>query len=632
MSYLFPSFSLLLAFLLGITITKRLSIVIPKFSEFFFSISLGCVLFTAINFIFCLIFSFPTGVIISQITILVFEIFYINYYKYNLNLLPYFYALFEKKLLIILVVIIGIILFTLFNHHVLFPLKGDLYSGESTYGDLPFHLSTISSIAYGLRFPPDNPMYVGKPLVYPYLINFFSAILVYEGLTLRESIIIPGIILSFSLTILIFDFAFFLTKDNLKSFLAIILYLFNGGFGFYFFLNDYSFSVSKSFLSLLQPVNIKEYSHLFEQNIQWPNFLSRMIVPERSILFGLPIGIIILRLLFFNDHEKKSNNFDLFITAFLLSLLPLLHTHTALVMAIILPVLTLFFLKKDFWKTDLKRYLLIGSLAVILAFPLTLLFINHLDQSNHFIRLHFGWMKNPQESFFWFWFKNSYILIPLSLAILLIPKAATKSIKALLLCAFILFIFVNIILLSPYDWDNVKFLFWAGLFLDIAAASVLGYLLSKKALFIKLLTTFIIFTMVSSALLSIWREINISFVLFSKEAVELGEQIKKITPKNAIFLTYKTHNSPINNLAGRPIMMGFPGLLWVHGINYQEREKEINQIFQGKDNAINLIQKNNISFVVLEDYQPNNLNINREFFNKFPILIKNNYYTVYQVR
>ena len=157
--------------------------------------------------------------------------------------MPCLQNLFKEKLLFILTIVIGLILFTLFNHHIIPSVKGNLQTGESTYGDLPFHLSIISHIAYGYKFPPDNPFYANAQLAYPYLINFFSAILVFEGWSLRLSIIIPGLMLSLSLIGLIYDFTYNLTRDGLKSFFAVLLYFFNGGLGFIFFLIDYSKSI-----------------------------------------------------------------------------------------------------------------------------------------------------------------------------------------------------------------------------------------------------------------------------------------------------------------------------------------------------------------------------------------------------
>lgn len=614
--------------MLGVIVTNKLSLQLPRFSLLFFQLILGIIIFTAVNYYTTLVFSFPKGIVIGQILIVIFELFFIFRKRIYLSFIQNLKSLVRERLLLVCLFTIGAFLVALFNNHILSEKAGDLYTGESTYGDLPFHLSIISNIAFSNKFPPDNAMYSGNTLVYPYLINFFSAILVFEGWTLRQSIIIPGLILSFGLIEIMYEFVLHLTKSAVKSFLVVILYFFNGGLGFYFFLKDYSFGINSIIQALFNPSSLKEYSHLFEQNIQWGNFLSRMIVPERSLLFGIPAGLIILRLLFFRNGQKITP-LELILISLLLSLMPLLHTHTVLTLAIIIPILVLFARESSLFN-ELKKFLIIVVMTLIFAIPHILIFFGHVSESNQFMKFNLGWMKLPHESFFWFWFKNTYLLVPLSLGALLLSKV-NKQVKILQICALVLIVIINLFLFSPYNWDNVKFLFWAGLFFDITASFFLISLFQKRSLFLKVLVIIIIFSMVSSALLSLWREINVKYVLFSKEAVSIGEQIRLQTPPDSVFLTYKVHNSPVTNLAGRSILMGYPGLLWVHGINYQERENDINHIFAGFQNAKSLIKKYNINYIVVESYNPEGMFINRNFFDQYPILLKSQNYTIHKI-
>lgn len=629
MDTIVPIFTLVITTVFGLILIKNLSLEIQKFSAVFFAVALGIIIFTALAYFNCLFFSFPNGLILAHIEISIFILLYFVIIKPKIQILEYMAALRQTKLLIVALFIIGILLIILFNTHIIPDINGDLYTGESTYGDLPFHLSSISSIAYAQNFPPQNPFYSGRQLAYPYFINFFSAILVYEGLSPRLSIIIPGILLGLSVFVLIYDLAFILTRSIIKSILSAIFYFFNGGLGFYFFLKDYSFNITNIFNALLNPTALKEYSHLFEQNIQWGNFLSRMIVPERALLFGLPAGIILLRILFFRGNSSLPSRFEIILAAFLISLMPLLHTHSVLAFAVILPILGLISLKNNF-KERLINYLLIVVLTLIFALPHMPLFLNHIVNSESFFRFHIGWMKQPSESFLWFWIKNSYLFIPLSLIALFIPKLVANQIKYLLVCAFSLFTVINLFLLSPYDWDNVKFLFWIDMFFSIASGAVLGTFIQSKFFTIQMFSIILSVTMVLSALLSIYREINVKYVLFSKEAVSVGEYLKENTGKDSIFLTYKIHNSPVNNIAGRLILMGYPGLLWTQGINYQEREGDVNRMLQGQG-GLDLFNKYKVNYVVLESNDLEGIKIDRNYFNRFPIILKTQNYTVYKI-
>lgn len=625
-----PTLTLFLSFLLGKIILSKSSIDLPDFSKLFFSFALGILLLSIIAYFGALIFGFPNGIIIGQLVIYIFIFIWSTFHNPFKDIPHLFLALLKNRLLILLLVGFTPIIYILFSTHIIPEIQGNLFTGESTYGDLPFHLSTISQIAFGYQFPPDNPMYAGIRLVYPYLINFFSAILVYEGFSLRDSVMIPGIILSLSFIVLVFDFAYIITKKSSTAFLTTLLYFFNGGVGFYYFLKDYSFNPGLIFQALLHPSQLIEYSHLFSENIQWANLLTRMLVPERSILFGIPAGIIILRFLIFRGTKKFLNIWDVILSALLASFMPILHTHTVIVFFIILPILMIYTLYKDRSKEKIKMYVIFILATILLTTIHIPAFLSQLAQSSHFMSFHFGWMTNPNESFFLFWFKNGYLLIPFSIAVLFIPKI-NSQVKILQLCAFALFVLMNLVLFSPYNWDNIKFLLWIGLFFSLGAAEILQLLFVKRFLLLKILCVIIIISMISSASLSFIREINVQYELFSSDAIQVSNFVQKSTPKDALFLTYPVHNSPISNLGGRQIMMGYPGLLWTHGINYSQRQSDITEIFEGDSHAKQLLKQYNISYVVLETNDPDGITINRPFFTQFAIVLQSGNYTIYHI-
>ena len=70
----------------------------------------------------------------------------------------------------------------------------------NNFGDLPFHLSVITSFAYGNNFPPEDPTYAGVRFTYPFLTDFVSAIFVRCGADLRQSMFIENFILAVSLS------------------------------------------------------------------------------------------------------------------------------------------------------------------------------------------------------------------------------------------------------------------------------------------------------------------------------------------------------------------------------------------------------------------------------------------------
>jgi len=528
---------------------------------------------------------------------------------------------FVKQWVVFLPLLVLIVL--LFDNHIIKPDQaGNLLTGESTYGDLPFHMGQMAQMAYGHIFPPENPLYAHTLLVYPYFINLISVLLVWLGMGSRNSILLPGIFFSALMIVTLYLFNHKVTKSRPASILAVYLFFLNGGLGFYYFAKDVILTGQLAdFLS--QPTSFKEYSHLFVENIQWCSFLTRILVPERSVLLGITMGLVIVYLLFLQIPKRKhSLDWSLLVAAVLAGLLPLSHTHTFIVFAFLIPFLAIFELKKDGLANWLLRWFVFGGLVFAIAFPQLKLIFMHLGESSTFIRFHLGWMSKPGfMQFLLFWWKNSGLLIPLTILSLFFGQLPA-FLKKLVTFSFFIFIIINLFLFQPFDWDNVKFLFWFAVFADLAVAVLLEKVWRMGGVVRRLLVGTAVFTLIFSSMVSFYREVQIKNWLFSAEDVQLGYWVKNSTPKDALFLTSFTHNSFVSNLGGRRILMGYQGSLWVHGIKYGTREKDIREIYLGGHKAKNLINQYGIDYIVVGPGERNNLNADENYFQQNFYLIK----------
>jgi uncharacterized membrane protein len=123
-----------------------------------------------------------------------------------------------------------------------------------------------------------------------------------------------------------------------------------------------------------------------------------------------------------------------------------------------------------------------------------------------------------------------------------------------------------------------------------------------------------------------------SYVWFSSEEVRLADEIRSMTAPRAVFVTGERPNNPIADLAGRSVLMSYPGWLWSYGINYTQREADIASIYQGSPNAINLLHKYHADYVVIGPDEVASLHANADYFNAgFPVLLRTQNYTVYRV-
>lgn len=624
--------SLVISYVLGCWITQHLRIGLTTVSKPCLSIILGSVLVSITCYYMALVFGFQRGAIIGQVSIILL-IAYVTYEKpgwWHLKI-PDVRQSPSNSSFTITLAILAFFTLWLLSTHIIQESNDTFTTGESSYSDLPFHLTIISQLAYGHIFPPEHPFFSGLPLAYPYLVDFFSAILVNEGWTLRSAILIPGALFAISLFVLVFDFAYALTKNHGIALLTLLLFVLNGGLGFYYFLHENDFAISRIYDVLSYPPKlINDYSHLPDHNIHWATFLTRMMVPERSILFGIPVGLIILRLLFFRDSKIPITLFEVVVVSLLIASMPLLHTHTVLVFTLLLPLLALFTWQRANTLNLLRRYSLILILVTAFGLPHLSLFLSHVGGSESFFRFQWGWMKEENESFASFWLNNGGLLIPLSFGIYFWPTPRNREVIILHLSSLALFLLMNTIIFQPYAWDNIKFLLWIGIFFALSTSLVLCHFWKKGGIN-RILVPMACIILTASAGLSLYRELYVEFSLFDTEAIRLAQEIRNDTPRDAIFLTPMTHNSFVSNLAGRRILMGPPGMLWVHGIHYDSRVNDIHKMYAGSDESKELFHAYGVKYVLVPSSPSDDNPINQEYFRQFPVFRQTNQHTIYSI-
>ncbi|MEK7166507.1 MAG: hypothetical protein AAB874_06900, partial [Patescibacteria group bacterium] len=99
---------------------------------------------------------------------------------------------------------IGSLVVYIFWTKVLAPNSfGLVTGGEGIYGDTALHSAyTMAIVEQGL--PPTNPLFAHIPLIYPFLVNLFSASLVKLGMNLRFAFILPQLMYFLGFTTLFY--------------------------------------------------------------------------------------------------------------------------------------------------------------------------------------------------------------------------------------------------------------------------------------------------------------------------------------------------------------------------------------------------------------------------------------------
>ncbi len=477
---------------------------------------------------------------------------------------------------------------------------------------------------------------------------------------------------AFSLLVIFERFVLKLTNDRLASRIAPALLFFSGGLGFLWFFSDY-WSQTKSFFDFLSHLP-KDYT--IGDQFRWGNSMVVLFITQRSLLLGMPLTLIVLGYLWKNfateDTERSDSGsprlpfslsplfpFSLspVLIGLLAGLLPLIHLHSLAVLFVV--GVFLFILRPEKWLT----WTLFAIGVAIVAVPELLWSISgSATETSKFFAWHFGWDKG-EKNFFWFWFANTGLFIPLLLIgiyLIFFPqsrkdakpdkkgskhkletiddKTSPFTIHHSPLIFFYLpfaFLFVvsNVAKLAPWEWDNIKLLIYWFVGSIPFVAWLVSWLWQRHTVSWRTVAAMFFFVLVASGALDVWRTVSaqINYKVFDSDAVEVAEQIRRRIGENALFLNAPTYNTAIV-LTGRRSLMRYPGHLASHGIEYGERESDVKRIYEGGPDANGLIERYGIQYVLVSPEERNAGTVNEQFFSRFPIAAESGQYRVYRVR
>jgi len=555
----------------------------------------------------------------------------------------------------------------IFSRAILERPEGIFTGVLNNFGDLPFHLSVITRFAFGENFPPEDPTFAGVRFTYPFITDFISAMFVRAGASLRDSMFIENWIIGISLVGVLHRFGQRLLRNRTAAILTPLLVVLNGGFGWAMIFSD----VAKGERGVFQVLAHLQHSYTILPDVaagwRWGNAVTSLLVPQRGFLLGIPLAVIVFTQWWTaspsevkskkakgkkEEHRGKKANLwsapeersaSLFPFSFFLfpsskrmlaagavaGMLPLIHAHSFMAVMLVGTCLALINLRR--W----RMWLVFLVTATLIALP-QLLWSTHGSAVNmrSFIAWKYGW-DSGDENFFWFWLKNTGLFIPLLIAALLwkgekylVPRRLLFFYLPFTLC----FIIPNLVKLAPWVWDNVKVLFYWW----IASAPLVALLLARLwegSIGSRVLagTFFVILTLAGGldvfALLTRQGE----YGEFDRDGVNFAEMIKQQTPPRATILHAPVHNTPVF-LTGRRSLMGYPGHIWTHGLDYGPRERDIEKIYAGEPDAAYLLEKYGVDYVVVDPQELSEMKVNAAFFSRYREVVNIGEYHLYKIK
>ncbi|MEP7270851.1 MAG: hypothetical protein ABI882_05075 [Acidobacteriota bacterium] len=522
------------------------------------------------------------------------------------------------------------LLFWLFARVVMFQDGAFLTAPANNYGDLPFHLSAITSFAWGDNYPPSNPIFAGSRFTYPFLIDFLTAFFLRAGAGWRMAFLVENIVLSVSLVGIVETLAFRFTGNRLAARLTPLIFLFNGGFGFLNFFNDLAgpegFFSTIAHLPHTYTMNAMLPTRFGEVPLRWGNAFTTLIIPQRSLLFGLPIVGLVLTC-WWTALQKgtalRERRRLLIAAGILTGILPLLHAHSFFAIGIATLILV-----PLFWSRDWVAYFVP---VLVLALPQALYLMGTPVRDDLF-KKHLGW-ESDKVSPVLFWLANAGPFIFLLIAALGTRGMVETRTRRFYWPFLIWFILPNLVLLAPWPWDNIKVLIcWS-----LVSAPFIALVLAdgfRRSILWRLASGLLLIILTLSGVLDVIRALSPveKVTLFGAAEVEVAEMLRSRTEPGAIIAHAPIHNSSLC-LAGRQSLMGYPGHLWTHGIDYSERERDLQRIFRGGVGASELITRYGIDYLLIGPIERRQFSPDEKAIGeKYPLVFEHSEYRVYDTR
>ena len=548
----------------------------------------------------------------------------------------------------------ALILWKVFSRAVIEDNTGLSTGLLNNFGDLPFHLSVITSFVFGNNFPPEDPTYAGVRFTYPFISDFISAVFVRCGADLRESMFIENYFLGLAFVGLIHRWALVMLRDKLAAIITPLIVLLNGGMGWTLLFSKAGTNEGGLFgvLMDLPP----SFTVIPETTWRWGNAISALLVPQRGFLMGLPLATIAFTQWWITNDKsrgltpanvdpkpkKKSraverqadgwyeesrfsvNTRRMIAAGVAAGMLPLVHAHSFVVVMAMAGCLALI---QRRW----REWFAFFATASVIAIPQLLWSTIHSSvNAGSFFAWEVGW-DHGNENPVVFWVRNTGIFIPLIFAAILKPGYKLEPFvsafrgqylvpKRLLLFYLpftLCFIVPNVLKMAPWIWDNIKVLYYWWLASAPLVALLLARLWRQSAIRkVIAVLLFVCVTLAGALDVAGIAMRSIKYQVFDAAGLKFAELVKSQTAPRALIVHAPVHNTPVF-LTGRRSLMGYPGHIWTHGLEFVKRESEIKRIYLGSPDAEQLIRTYGIQYAVVGPQEDVVTPVNEMFFSRF---------------
>lgn len=412
------------------------------------------------------------------------------------------------------------------------PSGGVSTANPNNLGDLPFHLHLIQFFSRGGLFPPENPIFSGVRLSYPYGVDLFDALFVNLGTPETAAIFLTGSCALLASTVMLFRMG--------GIFLA-AAFFFSGGV---------AMTQGQTWAQSFGP----------ESSLAWKNLFLAVFETQRGFLFALPAGLFLIQK--WNKFLRESDYYLELNTIWIWAVLPFFHLHTFF-------ILSLWMFLSNLKARKFQISMIAGGLLA------SFFVLRSIGVANVQSAIGFEPFWNLKTLSAWIINFSSWIMLPFYLSFLWLKRRDFHQ----LFVAWALTGFVLMVRLAPYSWDQIKVLVWVYLLWSLWFFNEFVTSTARAVLFAAILF-WPGFLQWQAGLPS---RVHRFEVQSAQDRACVRELIKDLKP-NQVVASVINYDNPLLGL-GQSLYLGYPGHVWTHGLPLAERQQHLNLLLQGKSDA-----------------------------------------------
>ena len=117
---------------------------------------------------------------------------------------------------------------------------------------------------------------------------------------------------------------------------------------------------------------------------------------------------------------------------------------------------------------------------------------------------------------------------------------------------------------------------------------------------------------------------------FEPDGIAIASAISRQAAPQARVLHAPTYNTPVF-LTGRRSLLGYSGWLWSRGLDYRQREYDIQRIYSGGPEAGGLLRQYQVDYLLAGPQERESFRLDEVFLSQFKKLAEAGPYRLYQI-